>query len=181
MRVYADFNEEVTVRELILGGARSGKSRYAEQKAMQSALEVVYIATAEAGDQEMTARVELHRQRRPADWLTLEEPLALADALRVHARSSRCIIVDCLTLWLNNLLMAGEDRLQQERLALLQALPTLPGRILLVGNEVGQGIVPMHPLARRFVDEAGCLYQDLAQICERVTWVVAGLPQVLKG
>jgi adenosylcobinamide kinase / adenosylcobinamide-phosphate guanylyltransferase len=169
------------VRELILGGARSGKSRYAEQRALQSGLEVVYIATAEARDQEMSARVALHRQRRPADWLTLEEPLALADTLRVHAQAARCIIIDCLTLWLSNLLIAGEEIFQHERAALLRALPSLPGQILFVGNEVGQGIVPMNALARRFVDEAGCLHQELAQACERATWVVAGLPQVLKG
>jgi adenosylcobinamide kinase/adenosylcobinamide-phosphate guanylyltransferase len=168
------------VRELILGGARSGKSRYAEQRAMQSALEVVYIATAEAGDQEMSVRVALHKQRRPDAWLTVEEPLALAETLRAYAQPTRCIIVDCLTLWLTNLLMAGDERFQCERQALLQTLPLLSGQILFVSNEVGQGIVPMNALARSFVDEAGWLHQDLAQICERATWVVAGLPQVLK-
>jgi adenosylcobinamide kinase / adenosylcobinamide-phosphate guanylyltransferase len=168
------------VQELILGGARSGKSRYAEQRAMQSDLEVVYIATAEAGDREMCARVALHRLQRPAEWLTVEEPLALAETLRAHAQPTRCIIVDCLTLWLTNLLMANDESFQRERLALLQVLPSLPGEILFVSNEVGQGIVPINALARRFVDEAGFLHQELAQLCERVTWVVAGLPQVLK-
>ncbi|WP_228125051.1 bifunctional adenosylcobinamide kinase/adenosylcobinamide-phosphate guanylyltransferase [Candidatus Methylospira mobilis] len=169
------------MRELILGGARSGKSGYAEQRAQKSGLEVVYIATAEACDQEMGARIALHRQRRPADWLTLEEPLALADTLRAHAQAERCILIDCLTLWLSNLLTLGEDRFKCEREALLRTLPSLPGQLLFVSNEVGQGIVPMNALARRFVDEAGYLHQDLAQLCERVTWVVAGLPQVLKG
>jgi adenosylcobinamide kinase / adenosylcobinamide-phosphate guanylyltransferase len=170
----------VALQELILGGVRSGKSRYAEQRARQSALDVVYIATAETRDQEMSARVALHRQRRPDEWLTVEEPLALAATLRAHAQSTRCIIVDCLTLWLTNLLMVGEDCFQRERLALLETMPSLAGQILFVSNEVGQGIVPVNALARRFVDEAGLLHQELAQICERVTWVVAGLPQALK-
>lgn len=168
------------MRELVLGGARSGKSRYAEQRAIQSSLEVVYIATAAAGDEEMEARIARHRERRPAAWFTVEEPLALAATLGAQAAPERCLIVDCLTLWLSNLLADGDDRLQRERSALLQTLPTLPGHICLVSNEVGQGIVPINPLARRFVDEAGWLHQDLAGICERVVWVAAGLPQVLK-
>lgn len=168
------------MRELILGGARSGKSGYAEAEARRSGLEVVYLATAEAGDGEMQERIRHHRARRPAEWLCVEEPLALAAALEHHAATGRCLLVDCLTLWLSNLLIAGDERLRAERAALLASLEALPGRIILVSNEVGQGIVPLGELSRRFVDEAGWLHQDLAALCERVVFVVAGLPQVLK-
>ena len=163
------------MRELILGGARSGKSRYAEQRALQSRLEVVYFATAGAEDDEMQRRIVHHRERRPADWALVEEPLALAAALEYHAAAGRCLLVDCLTLWLSNLLAAGDERLRNERGALLATLPGLPGRIVLVSNEVGQGVVP-----RRFVDEAGWLHQALAEYCEQVVFVTAGLAQTLK-
>lgn len=168
-------------RMLILGGARSGKSRHAESLGFQSGLEVVYVATAWAGDGEMAERIRHHRERRPSHWLTVEEPCALAAALRVHAAAGRFLLVDCLTLWLSNLLAEEDGRFQHERQALLDTLPSLPGTVCLVSNEVGQGIVPLNPLARRFVDEAGWLHQDLAAICERVIWVAAGLPQMLKG
>lgn len=166
---------------LILGGARSGKSRHAESLAVQSGLEVVYIATGWAGDEEMARRIARHRADRPADWLTVEEPCALASALQAHAAAGRFVIVDCLTLWLSNLLASEEGRWQTERAALLEVLPGLPGAVCLVSNEVGLGLVPANPLARRFVDEAGWLHQDLARICGRVVWVVAGLAQALKG
>ena len=168
------------MRILILGGARSGKSRYAERLALESGKETVYIATGWAGDEEMSARIDRHREQRPQAWLTVEEPCALAKALQTHAAVNRCLIVDCLTLWLANLLEQGDGRFQQERGALLDTLPNLPGTLCLVSNEVGLGIVPINPLARRFVDEAGWLHQDLAQLCERVVWVTAGLPQILK-
>jgi len=167
-------------RTLILGGARSGKSRHAESLALQSGLEVVYLATGWAGDAEMAGRIARHREQRPAAWLTVEEPRALAGALLAHAGAGRCLIVDCLTLWLSNLLAESEDCFRRERAALLETLPGLAGEVLLVGNEVGQGIVPTNPLARRFVDESGWLHQDLARCCERVVWVTAGLPQTLK-
>jgi len=165
---------------LILGGARSGKSRHAESLALQSGLQVVYIATGWAGDAEMAERIMRHREQRPKDWLTVEEPRALASALTAHAAPGRCLLVDCLTLWLSNLLAGDEAGFRRERAALLETLPGLPGTVVMVSNEVGQGIVPMNPLARRFVDEAGWLHQDLARICGRVVWVVAGLPQTLK-
>lgn len=172
------------MRELILGGARSGKSRYAEQRARESALDVVYIATAEVGDDEMAQRIARHRAQRPAHWRVVEEPLALARSLAEQAAPDRCLIVDCLTLWLSNHLAGpdgSDERFCRERSALLETLPGLPGQVYLVGNEVGQGIVPVNALARRFVDEAGWLHQDLAALCERVVFVVAGLPQILKG
>ena len=170
------------MRSLILGGARSGKSALAERLALASAGAVVYIATAQARDGEMAERIAHHRARRPVEWACVEEPLALADVLRRHARADRCVLVDCLTLWLSNLL--GHDdqgRFAQERDALLEVLPTLAGQVLLVSNEVGLGIVPMGALTRRFVDEAGRLHQALAERCERVLFVAAGLPLVLKG
>lgn len=168
------------MKELILGGARSGKSMLAQQRAHQSALAVTYVATAQALDAEMTARIAHHRHSRPSAWKLLEEPLSLAAVLKAEASVDRCLLIDCLTLWLSNLLAAGERRLHQEKKALLEVLPHLSGHILLVSNEVGQGIVPLDPLARRFRDEAGWLHQELAQRCERVTLVVAGLPLQLK-
>ncbi|RDZ29567.1 bifunctional adenosylcobinamide kinase/adenosylcobinamide-phosphate guanylyltransferase [Lysobacter silvisoli] len=169
------------MRTLILGGARSGKSALAEALAARS-LEVVYIATAQARDGEMDERIVHHRQRRPSQWLTVEEPLALADALHAQARDGRCVLVDCLTLWLSNLLGdTDEARYAHEREALLDLLPQLPGDIVLVSNEVGLGVVPLGELTRRYVDEAGRLHQSLATRCERVLFVAAGLPLALKG
>ena len=170
------------MRTLILGGARSGKSALAERLASESGHEVVYIATAQAHDDEMAARIAHHRASRPAHWHSVEEPLALADALAEHARPGRCVLVDCLTLWLSNLLGSqGEGRFAQERDALLRVWPSVRGQVLLVSNEVGLGVVPMGELTRRFVDEAGRLHQALAGECERVIFVAAGLPLVLKG
>jgi len=170
------------MHSLILGGARSGKSALAERLAAASGGDVVYLATAQARDAEMAARIAHHRARRPASWACVEEPLALAEALRRHARSRGCVLVDCLTLWLSNLLGdADPARFARERDALLHALPQLPGDIVLVGNEVGMGIVPMGELSRRFVDEAGRLHQALAALCDRVIFVAAGLPLTLKG
>jgi adenosylcobinamide kinase/adenosylcobinamide-phosphate guanylyltransferase len=170
------------VRTLILGGARSGKSALAERLARESGNEVVYIATAQAHDAEMAARIAHHRDRRPAHWQCVEEPLALTGALRAYARPDRCVLVDCLTLWLSNLLGDADDqRLGRECEALLEVLPALPGELLFVSNEVGLGVVPMGELTRRFVDEAGRLHQALAARCERVLFVAAGLPLPLKG
>lgn len=170
------------MRELILGGVRSGKSALAEQRALGSGRQVTYIATATAGDAEMAARIAHHRQRRPAVWHIVEEPLLLATALQNHATDNHCIIVDCLTLWITNLLLADDTSLlERERAALLELLPSLPGQIVLVSNEVGLGIVPLGELSRRFADEAGRLHQQLASRCERVTFVAAGLPLTLKG
>ncbi len=180
--------------ELILGGARSGKSREAERRATDSGLEVCVIATAEAGDAEMAARIRHHQRNRPPHWRTVEAPLALTAALRTQAAPQRCLVVDCLTLWLTNLLAAAGElpaaayvdadealpQLRTEREALLACLPTLPGRIVLVANEVGLGLVPQTPLGRLFRDEAGRLNQALATVCEEVVFVAAGLPLCLK-
>jgi adenosylcobinamide kinase/adenosylcobinamide-phosphate guanylyltransferase len=169
------------MQELILGGARSGKSTLAEQRAHSNGLSVVYLATATAGDAEMAGRIAHHQAHRPQTWQLVEEPIHLAQALMTHTSEDHCVLVECLTLWLTNLLTADETSMQQEQTALLEVLPTLPGNIILVSNEVGMGVVPMGELSRRFIDEAGRLHQQLAAICDRVTLVVAGLEQRLKG
>lgn len=177
---------------LILGGARSGKSRLAETLALESGLPVTVIVTAEGLDPEMAERIRRHREDRPPAWRVVETPVALAQALRDEAREGRCVIVDCLTLWLMNL-MADADtlpaplqadhlpRFLAERTALLDCVPHLPGQTLLVSNEVGLGLVPETPLGRLFRDEAGRMNQALAAVCDRVTFVAAGLPLPLKG
>jgi len=168
--------------QLILGGARSGKSRLAERLAAESTLPVTYIATSQPLDGELNERVALHRQRRPAHWQLIEEPLELARVLRENAAADTCLLVDCLTLWLTNLLMLDDaERLNIEREALLQSLAQLPGEIIFVSNETGLGIVPLGELTRRYVDEAGWLHQALAERCQRVVLTVAGLPLTLKG
>lgn len=168
--------------ELILGGARSGKSRLAERLAVESGLAVTYVATSEALDGEMSARIAQHQVRRPAGWALVEEPVELARVLREQAGEGRCLLVDCLTLWLTNLLMLDDEaRLQAERAALLECLTGLPGRIILVSNETGLGVVPLGELTRRYVDEAGWLHQALTERSQRVIFTVAGLPMILKG
>jgi adenosylcobinamide kinase / adenosylcobinamide-phosphate guanylyltransferase len=177
--------------ELILGGARSGKSRLAEARAAADGRAVTVIATAEALDAEMATRIARHRADRPGHWRTLEAPRGLAAALRREAAADRCLVVDCLTLWLANLMGGAENlpephdlahlpALAEEREALLAALPSLPGRVLLVANEVGLGLVPETPLGRLFRDEAGRLNQQVAALARRVTLVAAGLPLELK-
>jgi len=169
--------------ELILGGARSGKSALALQRAQASGKAVTFIATASAGDAEMAARIKRHRAERPTHWTLVEEPIALAKVLQQHASPQHCLLVDCLTLWLSNLSgNEGFDNQQfiQQRDALLQTLPQLPGDLIMVSNEVGLGIIPLGEISRRFVDEAGRLHQQLATLCNRVTFVAAGLPLTLK-
>jgi adenosylcobinamide kinase/adenosylcobinamide-phosphate guanylyltransferase len=165
---------------LVLGGARSGKSRHAEALVLASGLEPVYLATAEALDDEMVARIACHRARREPAWRTVEAPLDLAAGLEREAASDRAVLVDCLTLWLSNLLRAERD-VAAETVALTATLGRLAGPVVLVSNEVGQGIVPANPLARRFVDEAGRLHQAIAARADRVVLMVAGLPHVLKS
>jgi adenosylcobinamide kinase/adenosylcobinamide-phosphate guanylyltransferase len=171
------------MKELILGGVRSSKSRLAEQRAKDSGLELVYIATARAAsDAELRDRIHRHRERRSKAWTVIEEPLALAATLRAQADAHRCVLVDCLTLWLTNLLCSDDRELfARERAAFVQTLPELAGRIILVSNEAGLGVVPMGALSRRFVDESGALHQWLASHCDRVIFTVAGLPLALKG
>lgn len=171
--------------ELVLGGARSGKSRYAEQQALDSEKQVIYIATAEAGDLEMQSRINLHRQARPNHWITLEEPLHLAEIIKKHELTSTVLLVDCLTLWLCNILFNRQGEIQQsvfekETIALYEVLSTYSSQLVLVSNEVGLGVVPLDKMSRRFVDEAGLLHQKIAALSDRVVLVTAGLVQVLK-
>lgn len=170
------------MKTLILGGVRSGKSRLAERLAVESSRRVVYVATATAGDEEMARRIEAHRRRRPLDWMLVEEPLALGRVLAGLAEPGRCLLVDCLTLWLTNLLTHPDPSLlERERAVLLETLPGLAGDILMVSNETNMGVIPLGEVSRRYCDEAGALHQALAAGCERVVLTVAGLPQVLKG
>ncbi|WP_169570217.1 bifunctional adenosylcobinamide kinase/adenosylcobinamide-phosphate guanylyltransferase [Sneathiella limimaris] len=164
---------------LILGGARSGKSRFAEQLARDTNLDRVYLATSQVFDSEMEVRVKKHKTDRGDDWLTIEEPLALIETLQKACAPNRVILVDCLTLWITNLMMAEAD-IEAAFEDLVVALPNLDGTILFVSNEVGQGIVPDNAMARAFRDHAGFLHQRLAASCDHVYFVTAGLPQKLK-
>jgi adenosyl cobinamide kinase/adenosyl cobinamide phosphate guanylyltransferase len=163
---------------LVLGGARSGKSRRAEAL-LVAAPEKVYVATGQAFDAEMAARIAGHRARRGAGWATVEEPLDLPGVL-AGDYGGRPLLVDCLTLWLSNLLLADRDP-DAATAALEKALATLAGPVILVANEVGLSIVPENALARRFRDAAGVLNQRVAAACDRVEFIAAGLPLVLKG
>ena len=179
---------------LVFGGARSGKSAYAERIAREPGKEVVYVATSRAGDGEMATRIAHHRERRPPEWQTIEEELELAQVLRTWCAPQRLVLVDCLTLWLSNLMFSdGRDypevgalelppRFHEERAALLHLLDEgLAGDTVFVSNEVGMGIVPWGAISRSFVDEAGRLNQAVAARADRAVLVAAGLPLVLKG
>ena len=165
---------------LVLGGARSGKSRYAEALVTGAAQAGTYIATGEAGDDEMAARIAHHRAHRGGFWRTVEAPLDLAAAILAHGGPVRPILVDCLTLWVSNLLGAGRI-VAHESEALLGALRDAKGPVVLVSNEVGLGLVPETPLGREFRDAAGRLNQAVAALAERVVFIAAGLPLALKG
>jgi adenosylcobinamide kinase/adenosylcobinamide-phosphate guanylyltransferase len=169
----------VTRTLLVLGGARSGKSRYAQTVAEQSGLSPVLVATATAGDAEMAERIARHRAERDGRWHTIEEPRALAALLAAEAALDRIIVVDCLTLWLANLTFADAD-IEAETRALSSALSGAQGPVVLVSNEVGSGIVPETALGRRFRDSQGRLNQALAAACDSVVLVVAGLALTLK-
>jgi len=169
-------------KTLVLGGVKSGKSRLAEQLADLSELDVVYIATATADDGEMLQRINDHKQRRPDHWQTIEAPIQLADALQQYCQQDRCVLVDCLTLWLTNLLMTEDkDLLDREIEALITTIPNLSGHLILVSNETNMGIMPLGELSRQYCDQIGVLHQRIAAIFDRVIFTVAGLPHVLKG
>ena len=163
---------------LVLGGMRSGKSEYAE-RLIEAHGPGVYIATAQVLDTEMAERVRRHRERRGDSWATVEEPLDLAETLGAHGATGRAVLIDCLTLWLSNLLAAGRDA-EVETAALAAALARLLVPVVMVSNEVGLGIVPDNALARVFADAAGRLNQAMAAAADRVVLVSAGLPLVLK-
>jgi len=181
---------------LVIGGARSGKSAHAEALAASSGKKLVYIATAQAGDAEMASRIAQHRQQRQqhdGEWTTVEEPLALGAAIVQSSGPDTVVLVDCLTVWLSNLLFS-EPRdypevgaivppavFASERQSLLAAIADARGDVILVSNEVGMGVVPQGAISRWFVDEAGRLNQAVAAACDRAVFVAAGLPLILKG
>lgn len=168
--------------QLILGGARSGKSRLAEQIAKDSGLAVTYIATAQAFDAEMQDRIYHHQAQRPKHWTVIEEPLYLANCLIELDQPNQVILVDCLTLWMSNLLMHENPDLQMQQCQqLLDILPILESDVILVSNETGLGVIPMGEISRKFVDESGRLHQQLGQIADKVVFCVAGFPMILKG
>jgi adenosylcobinamide kinase/adenosylcobinamide-phosphate guanylyltransferase len=171
----------MTRHALVLGGARSGKTSFAEQLALRSGTKPAYLATAEALDAEMRDRVASHQASRAARFATLEEPLALSDALLEAADRHDVILVDCLTLWITNLLMANED-VASAVTELGRTLGEITNsKVILVSNEVGLGIVPDNAMARTFRDLAGSAHQRLAEICDDAYFIVAGLPITLKG
>lgn len=172
-------------KTLILGGARSGKSAYAEKLAVETDLHVTYIATAQVYDDEFAQRISHHKQRRPAHWNLVEEPYFLAETLKQHASRNHCLLVDCLTLWIAQWICPDcnppqDKSWESERQALLDTLPGLPGEIILVSNEVGLGIVPLGEINRRFQDEQGRLNQAVAKVCDKAVFMAAGLPLKLK-
>jgi adenosylcobinamide kinase/adenosylcobinamide-phosphate guanylyltransferase len=164
---------------LVLGGARSGKSRYAQGLAEASGRHPVLIATAEAADTEMAERIARHAAARDARWALVEEPVALAAALRREARADRIVVVDCVTLWLGKLFLSGLDPLSATQ-DLAETAGNLEGPVIFISNEVGGGIVPDNALARAFRDAQGLLNQALAEACEAVVLIAAGLPLCLK-
>lgn len=171
---------------LILGGARSGKSAYAERMASSLELPVTYVATAQVYDDEFAQRVAHHQVRRPVYWGLVEAPFYLAHTLQEHDAPDTCLIVDCLTLWLAQCICPDCDKpseidWQKEKQALLNILPSLRAQVLLVSNEVGMGIVPLGAINRQFQDEQGRLNQAVAKLADKVTFVAAGLPLKLKG
>ena len=170
----ADLQQALPKLALVLGGARSGKSRYAEQ--LIGARPALYLATGEAHDAEMRDRIREHQKCRGTNWIMREAPLALTEALRT---ADRPVLVDCLTLWLSNLLGASRDPGAETR-TLVEALPALSVPVIFVSNEVGLGIVPDNKLARQFRDHAGRLHQAIAAVASRVVFVAAGLPLILK-
>ena len=168
--------QEIT---FVLGGARSGKSEFAESLVLKSGLNPVYLATGRAFDDEMIDRIEAHQNRRGEEWITVEEPLALVDALSQSSFEGRIILVDCLTLWVTNLMMAGAN-VGRESKALGAHIRDMPVPAVFVSNEVGQGVIPENKMAREFVDLSGLVHQEIARVANHVYFVTAGLPHKLK-
>ncbi len=168
------------MKQLILGGARSGKSRLAEQLASRRDTPVTYVATAEPLDDEMRERIAHHQRQRPRDWLTIEEPLALSTLIEDRGNAERLLLIDCLTLWLSNVLHRHADP-EASLNAFLHSVRHSPARLIMVSNETGLGIVPADRLSRRFINLAGRLHQQLASECDSVLFCVAGLTLTLKG
>lgn len=173
-------NPTVSGCTLILGGARSGKSLFAEKRVEESGLAPLYVATGRTLDPEMETRVHTHRARRGGEWTTVEEPVELTATLVRHAAKDRAILVDCLTLWITNLMLEKRD-VRAETEALIGSLTGLPGTVVFVSNEVGLGIVPDNAMAREFRDHAGYLHQKIAEQADSAFFIAAGLPLKLKG
>ena len=165
---------------LVLGGARSGKSVFAEDLIAKSGLSKVYVATGQAFDREMSDRIDIHKGRRGTEWSTVEDPFDLAGVLEKNAAPDRAVLVDCLTLWVTNLMMQDKNVVEEGDL-LAATLPLLSGVIVLVSSEVGMGLVPDNYMARAFRDHAGRLHQQIAAIADEVYFVAAGLPLKMKG
>jgi len=163
----------------VIGGARSGKSRFAEELAEKSGLEKIYLATGAAHDSEMADRIARHRRQRGSSWSTVEEQTALNRVLQAQCGPGRVVLVDCLTLWLSNLMLSEKD-LDGETARLCETVCALTGPCIFVSNEVGMGIVPENRLSRSFRDAQGRLNQDMARVCGQVVFVAAGLPLVMK-
>lgn len=167
----------------ITGGARSGKSRFAQELASKFSGPQAYLATAQPLDEEMTERILRHKKNRPEDWQTLEEPLRVAEAIKKNGDRFSLILLDCLTLWVSNLMMAdwSEEKILAEADRLLQACQSTKCSFIIVGNEVGMGIVPDNPQARNFRDLSGLIQQKIARVADEVYFMVCGLPQKIKG
>lgn len=166
---------------LVTGGARSGKSKYAELRAAELGSRRLYVATAEAKDEEMRRRIAKHKKRRGDSWITVEEPLNLPGVLHAKRHQIDCALVDCLTIWLSNLLLCGGEKYVEGQVAeLIQTLPGLNFNLILVSNEVGSGIVPDNLLARQFRDLAGWANQRIASIANEVVCTIAGIPMIIK-
>lgn len=171
----------IKLQHLVLGGARSGKSRFAESiitnHCQQQSLQKTYVATATVIDDEMKDRIKRHQNDRDEKWALIEEPLNLASVIK-EAKTEDCLLIECLTLWLNNCLY--QNIWPEQKAAFLDALKTSTSMIVMVGNEVGQGVVPANALARQFIDESGWLHQELASLCNKVSFITAGVSQTLK-
>lgn len=169
---------------LILGGARSGKSRFAIDLASKRGAARVYLATGQAGDAEMARRIDRHRRERPSGWKTVEEPLRLIEALGSLEGKTDVVLVDCLTFWLSNLLMKhgeNEEKALEEIDRLVSSVTKIDLPIVMVSNEVGLGIIPADPLTRLYRDLAGLLHQRMADVAHEVYWMVAGIATKIKG
>jgi adenosylcobinamide kinase/adenosylcobinamide-phosphate guanylyltransferase len=166
---------------LVIGGVRSGKSQHAESLLAQSHKQICYVATTACAlnNDEMDKRIEKHKQQRPAHWRLIEETHDIASIIQSHTESD-ILLIECLTVWLSNLIFSEKDTLKTQTLALKDALKNARCDVIMVSNEVGLGVIPMHKLSRQFIDEAGLLHQHIAALCDRVTLVTAGIPQLIK-
>lgn len=170
----------MTEIHLVLGGARSGKSAYSEQLALDSDDQLYYVATAQSYDDEMRQRIQRHQQDRNKRFHSIEEPVELSQCIQELCCAGNTIVVDCLTLWMSNLLMHERENMAARSQALINTLVNAQGRIILVSNEISMGVIPLGESNRHFVDELGRLHQGIARVAQHVTLMVAGIPSVIK-